>query len=268
MSAPSVSSATPTIPVMFTPRSPSAVATRASEPGPIVELDREPDRHARTSCCAVDGTRRCHGDPADAYAPGHARPARQASRPRRCPTSRSSGATTRRRRARPCASSANDGSSSATSTCASAGSPPPSCAGSSSGSGAAALLDETSRAYRDRRPRLPAPDDAEIVERLLRRPAPAAPPARPPRQRVTAGPDEATWAPGSDRAARPGRRRDHGPDHDEHGPDDRPPDVIVHEAGPGMIPRPWPIQTSPTNSNTAPTIKRPRIAPHGWHASP
>ena len=33
MSAPSVSSATPTMPVMLTPRSPSAVATRASEPG-------------------------------------------------------------------------------------------------------------------------------------------------------------------------------------------------------------------------------------------
>ena len=33
MSAPSVSSATPTMPVMLTPRSPRAVATRASEPG-------------------------------------------------------------------------------------------------------------------------------------------------------------------------------------------------------------------------------------------
>ena len=33
ISAPSVSSATPTMPVMFTPRSPRAVATRASEPG-------------------------------------------------------------------------------------------------------------------------------------------------------------------------------------------------------------------------------------------
>ena len=33
MSAPSVSSATPTIPVMLTPASPRAAATRASEPG-------------------------------------------------------------------------------------------------------------------------------------------------------------------------------------------------------------------------------------------
>ena len=50
ISSPSVSSAIPTMPAMFTPRSASAVAMRASAPGPIVELDREPDRHAATSC--------------------------------------------------------------------------------------------------------------------------------------------------------------------------------------------------------------------------
>ena len=55
MSAPSVSSATPTMPVMLTPRSASAVATRASDAGSIVELDREPDRHVAPP--GPDGTR-------------------------------------------------------------------------------------------------------------------------------------------------------------------------------------------------------------------
>ncbi len=41
------------MPVMLTPRSARAVATRASDPGAIVELDREPDRHADTSCASM-----------------------------------------------------------------------------------------------------------------------------------------------------------------------------------------------------------------------
>ncbi len=49
--------------------------------------------------------------------------------------------------------------------------------------GAAALLDTTSRAYRDAGLAYLTLDEAGIVERLLADPAPAAAPARPPRER-------------------------------------------------------------------------------------
>ena len=84
----------------------AALAERRRHAGerarPIVELDREPDRHRGTSCCAVDGTRSPADRPvaADAgapwrYARRHAGSARHDADQAACPTSRSSGSTTR-----------------------------------------------------------------------------------------------------------------------------------------------------------------------------
>ena len=145
ISAPSVSSATPTIPVMFTPRSPSAVATRASEPGRSSSwtvnqtVTEAPPVGPRWYPVAAAG-RGPRGTPVG-RCPLPPRPARR----RRCPTSRSSASRTRRPRGRPSASSRSGGSSSTSWTCGKRPIAPGELRRFTERLGARALLDETSR---------------------------------------------------------------------------------------------------------------------------
>ena len=222
--APSVSSATPTIPVMFTPRSARAVATRASEPG-------------RSSSWTVNQTVTRHllcdrwyplasgiGSGPTGYAIDPM-PAPLGKVPtRRCPTSRSSAATIRRPRGPRSGSSASGAWWSTTSTCASARSRRASCGGSSSGWVPARSSTRHRGAYRDAGLALPGLDEAGIVARLLADPRLLRLPLVRRGNDVTVGRAEATWAAWLRSAAArlsavDCRRR---PRHDQSGPGERP----------------------------------------------
>ena len=114
-------------------------------------------------------------------------------------------------------------------------------------------------------------DEAGIVARLLADPRLLRLPLARHGNEVTVGPGRGDLdAPGSDLAARPdGRPADHDAGDDQDGPDDRPDAVVVHEAGAADDPRPWPIHDQPRRrARTTAMIQRVRIGTSGWHPSP